>query len=65
MKSSRRGGDAFFLTGTKAPNALVKKLRVSVESGGGGGGAKPYHSELKTKQEERKMVHSRVQAQYS
>lgn len=63
MKSSPRGGDAFFLTGTKAPNALVKKLRASVESGAGR--AKPYHSELKTKQEERKMVHSRVQAQYS
>lgn len=38
MKSSLRGGDAFFLIVTEAPKVFVKKLVVSV----GWRGGKPY-----------------------
>ena len=61
MKSSPRGADAFF------PN-WDKGTKCACEETGGFSGveeAKPYYSEVKTKQEERKQVHSRAQTQYS
>ena len=61
MKSCPRGADAFF------PN-WDKGTKCACEETGGFSGmeeAKPYYSEVKTKQEERKQVHSRAQTQYS